>query len=194
MVNYNKFYIYKIYCKDNNIKDIYIGSTTNFRVRKSQHKNCCNNNKKNTKVYKFIRDHNGWSNWTMEIIEEVDCENKKELEKIERYYIEEFQSTLNVSIPTQTITEYRLNNKEKIKDRNKEYRTNNKQQIQEYQETYRYNRTKSETERLKCKKYQREYQLKNKEKQEQYFINYLKRNPNSICDVHIKLFGDRLYN
>jgi len=43
MVNYEKSTIYKIVCKDVNIKDCYVGSTTNFNRRKQEHKYNCNN-------------------------------------------------------------------------------------------------------------------------------------------------------
>lgn len=66
--------IYKIYC---NIEDghIYIGSTNNFTSRRSQHrKNVTNRTCKKYwgKLYQYIRLNGGWSNFTMEIIEEVD--------------------------------------------------------------------------------------------------------------------------
>ena len=40
----NEITIYKIYCKDESIKDIYIGSTCNFKQTKNGNTNhCCNN-------------------------------------------------------------------------------------------------------------------------------------------------------
>ena len=59
MLEYKQSQIYKIYCKDTNIQDIYIGSTYNFKLRYYTHKNNCiniNNKKYNYRVYKFIRD------------------------------------------------------------------------------------------------------------------------------------------
>ena len=61
MVNYNNSIIYKLCCKDTNITDIYVGSTTNFYRRKQDHKQQCNNtNSKeyNKNAYQFIRGHN----------------------------------------------------------------------------------------------------------------------------------------
>ena len=63
MVNYSKGIVYKLCCKDVNITDIYIGSTTNFTRRKWGHKTACNNEKDksyNFKVYQFIRNHGGF--------------------------------------------------------------------------------------------------------------------------------------
>jgi hypothetical protein len=59
MVNYSKGLIYKLCCNDPTVKDVYVGSTTNFSRRKAQHKfSCINENKKgyNFPVYKFIRE------------------------------------------------------------------------------------------------------------------------------------------
>jgi hypothetical protein len=63
MVNYSKGNIYKLCCNDSIIKDIYVGSATNFSRRKSGHKSYCNNPnniKYNYHVYKFIRENGGW--------------------------------------------------------------------------------------------------------------------------------------
>ena len=51
--DYSKTIIYKICCNDLNITDIYVGSTTNFRARKSQHKTRCKDY--NNKLYNFIQ-------------------------------------------------------------------------------------------------------------------------------------------
>ena len=39
--NYSNSIIYKIYCKDENVKDTYIGETTDFIRRKCCHKRDC---------------------------------------------------------------------------------------------------------------------------------------------------------
>ena len=44
---------YMIYCKDENIKDTYIGSTLNYTRRKWQHKKVCND--ENEKGYNIAR-------------------------------------------------------------------------------------------------------------------------------------------
>ena len=43
-VDYSKTIIYKIVCNDLNVKDIYVGSTTDFTKRKNKHKSCCDTN------------------------------------------------------------------------------------------------------------------------------------------------------
>ena len=42
-INYDNTYFYKIVCKDLNRQDLYVGHTTNFRIRKNGHKTACNN-------------------------------------------------------------------------------------------------------------------------------------------------------
>ena len=41
-IDYSNTIIYKIYCNNDTITDTYVGYTTNFFVRKYQHKNACN--------------------------------------------------------------------------------------------------------------------------------------------------------
>ena len=99
MVNYTKSIIYKLCCKNPEIKQIYIGSTANeIRKRKNQHKSDCYNKNResyNLYVYQFIRDNGGFQNWSMIIIENYPCENKRKLEQRERYFIELLNATLN---------------------------------------------------------------------------------------------------
>ena len=137
-VNYSNALIYKICCLDTSIKQVYIGSTTNFDQRKKQHKGHCNNSKSkayNLNVYKFIREHGGWENFDMVLIEYYPCETKLELEREERKVLEQQDLTLNMRVPSRSQKEYVINNKEKIKQyqykyRN-EYRENNKEKRKE---------------------------------------------------------------
>ena len=104
-IMYDKTHFYKIVCRDLNIKDCYVGHTTNFRTRKNQHKTTCNsplNKSHNFPVYKFIRENYGWDNFDMILIETLSCENKLEAEKIERRFIEELNCTLNAQMPFRT--------------------------------------------------------------------------------------------
>lgn len=140
MINYNNSIIYKICCKDVNIKEIYIGSTVNMlRIRKGNHKSNCNNErstKYNIYVYQFIRTNGGWNNWDIIELEKYNCNDKQELHKRERYYIEKLQATLNSDIPTQTKKEYYEKNKEQKKTYDKEYRKENKDKIKEKRKKY----------------------------------------------------------
>jgi hypothetical protein len=101
-IDYNNTIIYKIVCNDLTIQDVYVGSTTNFTKRKHTHKNNCISEKyhnHNLKVYEFIRNNGGWSNWSMIEIEKYPCNNKIEAEKRERYWYEELNAKLNSRIP-----------------------------------------------------------------------------------------------
>tara|TARA_R110000751_G_scaffold247513_1_gene347318 strand:- start:44 stop:565 length:522 start_codon:yes stop_codon:yes gene_type:complete len=99
MPNYNESMIYKLCCLDTTIEEIYIGSTTNFRRRKTEHKrdsNTINRRGYNRNVYKFIRDNGGWDNWDMILIAKVNCNDKMELRQKEREFMEEYKPFLNM--------------------------------------------------------------------------------------------------
>ena len=123
MVNYSQSIIYKICCRNPDIKEIYIGSTTNFYRRKQEHKSICNNSNiknYNLNVYKFIRNNGGWDNWEMVEVERYKAIDKQDLHKQERYWLEQLGATLNSQIPNRSIKEWKDNNKEKIKEYRKE--------------------------------------------------------------------------
>ena len=164
MTKYDKSIIYKLCCKDTSITNIYVGSTTNFRHRKYQHKSTCNNiNSKdyNINVYEFIRYNGGFENWDMIEIEKYNATDKRDLEKRERFYIETYKSTLNSLIPSQTQDELKV----KKLMYNTEYRKINKEKIKEYREINK--------EKIK------EYREKNREKMKEYLKQYYQRNKNS---------------
>ena len=142
MVNYNKSSIYKLCCKDVNIKEEYVGSTTRFERRKAEHKStCCNENNRsyNFYVYQFIRENGGMDNWDMIQIEEVNVNSKRELDTRERYWIEFLKAKLNCQIPTQTNKEYKEKNKEVILEKAKEYYEKNREVILDKDKIYREN-------------------------------------------------------
>ena len=97
-IDYSNTVFYKIYCKDLNIKDLYIGHTTNFVQRKCSHKRACTKEEDanhNLKVYNYIRDNGGWNNWKMNIIGFHECYDHYEARKIEQSYFESLHATLN---------------------------------------------------------------------------------------------------
>ena len=114
-INYSNTIIYKIVCNDLNIKDLYIGFTTDFYNRKSSHK--CNCNLENGKnydlnIYKCIRANGGWNNWSMIEIEKFSCKDSLEARARERYWCEQLNATLNSNKPYITdneIKEYKKN-------------------------------------------------------------------------------------
>jgi hypothetical protein len=138
-IDYSKTIIYRIVCKDTNITECYIGSTTDFRSRKQNHKCNCNNEtskRYNLYVYEFIRDNMGWDNWNMVEIEKYNAVDKLDSHKRERYWIEFYKASLNKVIPSRTYNEYYNENKEQILEKHKEYNKKNKQQIAEQRKEY----------------------------------------------------------
>jgi hypothetical protein len=129
--DYSKTVIYKIVCNDLLITDCYVGHTTDFIRRKQLHKcSCCNkNNRFDLNVYKFIREHGGWSNWSMIEVEKYPCNDINEATARERYWFENLKATLNCNIPNRTKKEWEKENKEQLKEYMKEYYEENKEKI-----------------------------------------------------------------
>jgi len=207
MINYNNSVIYKLCSKDVNITEIYVGSTANnLRVRKGQHKAVCNNINShcyNSYVYQFIRNNGGFNNWDIVEIEKYPCNDKQELHKRERFYIELLGSTLNSNLPTRSpkeyIKEYRENNKAKLKEYDKQRYQNNKNEILEQQKEYHQkNKNKSKefykTNKDKLLKQMKEYYKNNKdkllEKQKEYDLNNKDKKKEKIeCDICNKILS-----
>ena len=134
-IDYSKTIIYKIACKDVSVKDIYVGSTTDFIKRKAQHKSLCNNpnsSKHNFYVYQIIRANGGWDNWSMVEEERFNCVDKLSQSKRERYWLEKLNATLNKQVPSRTDKEYYEDNKVKIA----KYLEDNKAHISATQKAY----------------------------------------------------------
>ena len=98
-IDYSNTIIYKIYCKDECITDIYIGHTTNFIQRKSSHKTECNNEKNYLKIYKIIRENGGWNNWNMIEIAKYNCKDSTEARIKENEHYNQLKATLNSCPP-----------------------------------------------------------------------------------------------
>ena len=154
MVNYNNGKIYKIVCDTTGL--MYVGSTTKQYLsqrldsHRSKFKGWKNgNHKEYTTSFKVLEN----DNFTIVLLELVNCETKDQLTARERFYIES-NVCVNKNIPTRTQKEYDEANKEK----KKEYRETNKEQITEYQKEYR------ETNKEAIAENQKEYRESNKEK------------------------------
>jgi hypothetical protein len=167
--DYSETSIYKICCKDPSINDVYVGHTTNFTKRKCSHKTCCiNTNDKNYHryVYQFIRNNGGWDNWCMIELEVRNCNNKREAEAIEHWWIKKLKATLNSNNPHTFYTEnpalykqlWYEENKEHVLQKAKENYEENKEKKIEYQKSY----AQENKEQIALN--QKEYREKNKEK------------------------------
>ena len=130
-MDYSKTKLYKIVCRDLTIKDCYVGHTTDFASRKSDHKrNSINekSNQYNVPLYNFIRDNGGWDNWDMVLIETRNCSSMLEALKFEREYFEMFNATLNIKKPNGMINR-KDNLKIYMKSYNKKYKEENKERL-----------------------------------------------------------------
>jgi hypothetical protein len=110
IIDYSNTVIYKIYCKDQDIQDIYVGHTTNFIKRKYQHKLLSSKNYHNvqSKIYETIQQNGGWDNWNMVELATYNCKDLTEARIREQEYYELLKPTLNtvnpISKDIQTIT------------------------------------------------------------------------------------------
>ena len=157
------FIFYKIFCKDENIKDLYVGKTTDLKRRWNNHKNRCNNEndkKYNLKVYEFIRENGGWNNFNMIEIEKNEYDDKDSAIR-ERYWIKELNATLNCIIPSRTKNEYRENYKEHLKEYKKEY--NKKYNKEYYEDNIEKIKQYYENNKEKIKEYRKRHYENNKE-------------------------------
>lgn len=134
-IDYNNTVIYKIVCKNEDIKDVYVGCTTNFNKRRIDHKKNCNNaiyKQHNLKIYQTIRANGGWENFEMIEIIKQPCKNITESHTLERHYYDLLNCNMNTVVPNRTQKEYYKNNKEYYK----EYYKNNKDKLLKYQNEY----------------------------------------------------------
>jgi len=147
-IDYSNTIIYKIVCKDVDIKECYVGQTTNFSQRKIQHKSDCNKNH-DIYVYNFIREHNGWDNWDMIEVEKYNALDKLDAHKRERYWIETLEAKLNKVIPTRTDSEWYQANKEQLRIKSKEFREQHKEKLKIKSKEYREKNNEQVKERKK---------------------------------------------
>jgi hypothetical protein len=102
--NYLNTVIYKIYCKSPDVNDVYVGHSTNFKIRAQCHKY---SSKKNIlRLYQIIRKKGGWGNFIIEIIEKYPCENLTQALEREQYFYNLLQPTMN-SMPPINLRAYK---------------------------------------------------------------------------------------
>ena len=199
--------MYKIGCNDLDVKFNYVGSTTNFMMRKSRHKSNSHDIKYGQqKLYKIINENGGWNCWYMDIIETCICESKLDARIRERYWYEKLNASLNTYRPMLTSDEtkeymaewnrqYYNDNKDEIKERQKEYQTqyyiDNKIAINEKVKQYKNNNN------IAIQENNKQYQINNKEKIAEYQKQYKIDNKETIatrksekihceaCEIHI---------
>jgi len=128
-MDYKNAKIYRIVCDITG--ENYYGSTTQpLYKRLSEHKRQSTIQLDITSS-KIIRR----GNYSIVLVEECPCENKQQLHKRERYYIEN-NECINKNIPCRTSKEWYQCNKEYIINKSKEYNRNNKGQVAQYKKQY----------------------------------------------------------
>ena len=117
VIIYSNTIIYKIFCNDATVTDLYVGHTTNFIKRKYQHKVLCNSDKK-LKLYDIIRQNGGWDNWTMTEIAKYNCQDATEARIREQEHYDLLNPSLNLVKPVSNneYTVLHIDTSIKIKD------------------------------------------------------------------------------
>jgi len=158
-MDYSKCCIYKIENNDDESL-VYVGHTTNFDKRKTQHKiNCYNDKLKqyNYKVYQMVRQNGDWDAFKMIEVEKYPCNDRREAERRENEVIKELRASMNTyksfrtqDEKTEYHTNYRELHKEKIQEYKKDYYELHKEKLQEKDKEY-YETNKQEiNEKVKC--------------------------------------------
>lgn len=167
MIDYTNGKIYKLVC--GNLT--YYGSTIQpLYKRLYQHKKCkINLSSKHLFNLSIETD----TPVKIYLVEKYPCNDKMELERRERYYIENYEC-VNKQIPTRTIKEWREANKDYFKDYYQENKDKLIKQNKQYYEANRNNKLE----------YQKQYDKANKdmiqEKRKQYFKQYYEKNKDKI--------------
>ena len=94
---------YKLKHASDETKKFYIGSTENLEKRMMGHKSAYNKEKKQLKLYNYIKSNDGWDAWTFEILEQDECKDN-DFRYIGRYkkealLIEQHKAQLNTQTP-----------------------------------------------------------------------------------------------
>ena len=135
MVNYANGKIYRIVCNTTGLQ--YIGSTTRpLSERLNEHKNDYrrfqNNEHNYVTSFEILKN----NNYEIVLIENVACNNKEELHRQERYYIEKM-TCINKVVPQRTKKEYTEDHKEKFEKYHQDYYRNNIDTLNIYHSQYR---------------------------------------------------------
>ena len=129
---YNTAMIYSI--RSPATEKYYIGSTTQILCKRfGDHKTKYKGYLKN--IYKFVTSFKilELGDAYIELLEEFTCDNKLQLEKREGELIREHKNEcVNKRIEGRTKNEYRIDNKESIKEQNKQYYIDNKEHHKQY--------------------------------------------------------------
>ena len=124
MINYENSKIYKL--RNTTTNKIYIGSTTrDLKTRLREHKSLYTSCKTKKEISYLL--FNETDNVIIELLENVNCKNRKELEERELHYIQNLDC-INKNCPTRSKSQYYIDNQEKLlkKYHNNKEETNKK--------------------------------------------------------------------
>jgi len=178
-----RYIIYYIYRNDcNDCEFIYVGSTQNFRQRKSKHKINSNsiNFKQQNKLYSTINEYGGWENWHMKPLEICDSsiQTKRQAELREEEWRLKLKAQLNsqrafrseeekAEYNKQNCKDWNTDNKDHVKEQRKNYRTENAEKVK-LQKAEFYETNKDEI-RVKQTAYREENKDKITEQKKQHY-------------------------
>ena len=167
LIDYTNTYFYKIVCKDTSIKDCYVGHTTDFTKRKSQHKRMTtteNDRHYNIYLYQFIRENGGWENWEMINIETRSCKDSLEAKTVEREFTEKLKANLNRVKAIETQEEKVIRKKQWAEDNAERVKENNRRNYLEHKEERNaYGKQYRKEHREEIKEWKKQHYQENKE-------------------------------
>jgi len=141
-------------------KVVYVGSTTNFLIRKNKHKHSCtkpniNNNNKhyNQPIYQYIRDNGDFNNFEIIPVLQLSLENNIQLLIEEQKEIDKYDTLVNCKNSKQDtelykkeslerLNKWREDNPDREKQAKKDYTTKHRDKIlQNHKDRYNANKT-----------------------------------------------------
>ena len=112
--------IYKIFCRDPKVTELYVGQTINFDSRRFSH--FTSSMYRHLKLYEFIRSHGGWGNWKMEIVRQYPfCSGREELDRLEWYWWKKLGGELNTITPGHICSFEKTKYKDKLIEKTEEF-------------------------------------------------------------------------
>jgi hypothetical protein len=118
--------LYIIYKTDDS--NFYLGKTKNIDIRMKGHKSSAKN-KLNTKLYNYINENGGWSEWNYKIISDDDNDTEKQW-----YHI--LKPTLNTNVCGRNFLEYQKDHRQKYTEYLKKWRSRNPTYMRDYMREY----------------------------------------------------------
>lgn len=190
MNKYNNGKIYMI--SSENTAKVYIGSTIQtLEMRLKGHKDSYEAYKKDKKTYTTSFEIIKVGDYVITLLEAVNVETLEELEKRERFYIENTPECVNKQHPGRTKAEYNQINQDKISEQKKEYRKENLDRITEYAKNYRENnqdviKKYAEEHKEEKAEYDKKYRQDNHDTMTAYEKKYREENKDTIKNYMVK--------